>query len=310
MIRGLIGAVVGLAVMVAAGYAAAVVYINNDGRRLAEIYFKPWGGRGKVTFGSVDKSMFEDTLTIGDITVRAPDGRSYKIKRIVVRDYDWLNLRRPRYADVTIDKAETTPEGLGPAYAPTVKAAGLDRLVASAHYRYRYNDATKRFVIETVRVEIDKVGVLTLSARFELDQYPDFERLRDPAQLMQLGGSFKLIGARASFRDRDLARHIVQAYAANRGVSADEARSELVEMIERDGRRKKDPIQREAFAAAASFIKMPGRIEAVVAPAAPVSVTSAAALLYMNPGELKRTLGLKIEAKPPESAAPGARPPR
>lgn len=310
MIRGLIGAVVGLAVLLAAGYAAAVVYINNDGRRLAELYFKPWGGRGKVAFGSVDRSMFEDTLTISDITIRAPDGRNYKIKRIVVRDYDWLNLRRPRYADVTVEGAETTPEGLGPAYAPTVKAAGLDKLVASAHYRYRYNDETKRFVIETVKVEIDKIGVLTLSAQFSLDQYPDFQRLRDPSQLLVLGGSFKLIGARASFRNQELVQHIVQAYAASRGVDAEKARQELVESLDGDRRRSKDPIQKEALAAAIGFIKQPGSIELIIAPAAPVSLAAATFLYAQNAGELKRTLGLKIEARPPASAAPGADPAR
>lgn len=304
MIRGLIGAVVGLAVMVVAGYAAAVVYINNDGRRLAELYFKPWGGRGKVTFGAVDKSLLSDTLTITDITVRAPDGRRYKIKRIVVRDYDWLNLRRPRYADVVIEKAETTPSGLGPAWAPTVKAAGLDKLIASAHYRYRYNDETKRFIIETVKVEIDGVGVLTMSARFSLDQYPDFRRLRDPGQLLQLGASAKLIGARASFRNTALVRHVIQAYAAARGLSPEDARKQLLEDLDRDRRRAKDPIQREALTATIAFIEKPGRIEAVAAPAAPVSVASATALFALSPRELKRTLGLKIEAKPPEGAKP------
>jgi len=254
--------------------------------------------------------MFEDTLTISDVTVLAPDGRRYRIKRIVVRDYDWLNLRRPRYADVTVEKAETTPDGLGPQYAPAIKAAGLDKLIASAHYRYRYSDETKRFVIETVRVEVDKVGVLTMSAQFKLDQYPDFQKLRDSGQLLQIGFSAQLIGARASFRNNQLVQHIVQAYAASRGIDTEKAREALVESLDRDRRRSKDALQKEGLAAAIAFIKQPGTIEMVIAPAAPVSLVAATFIYRQSPRELMRTRGLKIEAKPPAGAKPGAEPAR
>jgi hypothetical protein len=306
MIRGLIGAVVGLAVMVVAGYAAAVVYINNDGRRLAELYFKPWGGRGKVSFGAVEKSLFDDKLTISDVTVRTPEGRRYKIARIVVRDYDWLNLRHPRYADVTIHKAETTPDGLGPVYGPTVKAAGLDRLIASAHYRYRYEDETKRFTIETVRVDFEGLGVLTMSARFSMARYPDFRQLRKPSQLLQFGGSIKLIGARAAFRNRALVQRIVQSYATANNVGPDEAKEAILKDLERERRRTKDPVKKEALGAVAAFVKKPGVIEAVAAPASEISLMRASWLLAFNQKGFKSMLGLSIRAKPPSAEADAA----
>jgi hypothetical protein len=304
MIRGLIGAVVGLAVMVAAGYAAAVVYINNDGQRLAESYFQPWGPRGKVTFGSVTKSMFDDRLTISDITVQAPDGRRYKIKRIIVRDYDWLHLRRPRHADVTVQGAETTPAGLGPVWGPPVKAAGLDRLVATAHYRYHWDGDTKRFVIDTVRIDFSGLGVLTLSAVVELAQFPDFRQLRRSGQLLELGTNAKLRRASARFRNQALVRYIVQGYAAAHGLDPAEARKRLIESLEHDRRRARDPIKRDALRAAIAFIEKPGVIEAAAAPAVPVSLMQAGALFALSPREFKRTLGLKIEARPPAAAAP------
>jgi hypothetical protein len=306
MIRGLIGAVVGLAVMVVAGYAAAVVYINNDGRRLAELYFKPWGGRGKVTFGAVEKSLFDDKLTISDVAVRAPDGRTYKIARIVVRDYDWLNLRHPRYADVVVQKAETTPAGLGPVYGPPVKAAGLDRLIASAHYRYRYEDETKQFIIETVRVDFQGLGVLTMSARFQMNRYPDFGKFSDPTQLLQFSSSTKLIGARASFRNQALVQRIVQSYAAANGIAPDQAKERILKDLGRERRHTKDAIKKEALGAAMAFVEKPGVIEAVAAPASEISLMRASWLLAFNQKGFKSMLGLSIRAKPPSAEADAA----
>jgi hypothetical protein len=294
MIRGLIGSVISLIILVGAGYSAAVVYINTDGRRLAATYLQPWGQRGKITYGSVYKSFFKDELTIQGVTLVTPIGRTLRIRQIAIRDYDWLHPSRPRFADVAITGVEITAKGIGPPVSTALKNAGLDKLLAHARYRYRFDPDAARLTLESVRIDVENLGELRFEAR--LANVTSLEFGRGQAARKFLEG--RLIDAAVTFKNQNLVQRIIKGYATARNLKEGEAREALLEEFRKQQKLQSNALTRDLFTALIKFFEDPGRIEVRAIPRRPMAMTSIAALYLLSPAELKRMLRLEIKAHP------------
>lgn len=297
MIKGLIGGIVGLLVMIAASWAAAVTYINTDGGRLAEKYLQPFGGKGKVRYGSVHKAMFSGDLVINDIRMQLPDGQNVRIGRVMVRRYDWLGGKRPSFADVTMESVIADTRTLGPMVQAQAAKAGIKTLDADIRYAFRYNAETQKLRIETVRISLKDIGELTLRAAFAGTPKPDFSR----NGLVQALLRSRIVSARLVFSDRKLAERIVQTYGAASGKDAAAAKGALIKEITELRANARNGMLKDMYGAALSYISKPGKITVQVQPARPVRIATLAPVFMLSPSEVKRMLALKISTSGPSN---------
>jgi len=297
MLKGLIGGLCGLGVMAGAGWAAAVDYINTDGGRLAERYLQPLGGRGKVTYGAVEKSLFFQDLVIRDIKMRTADGQRVTIAKVLVRRYDWLSARNPTYADVTVTSLVADAAALGPQVEAQAAKAGLKTIDATIRYAFQYDAEARQLRVETVRIAIKGIGTLTLEAAFAGMPKPDLSR----AGMQKAILTAKIARARAIFTDGNLASRIVKVQAAAAGLSDDKAKAALLRGLDELRKEARNSLLKEMYGAFRSYIAKPGTITVAVQPARPVRLTTLAPVFFVSPREVKRMLKLEIKtsgAKP------------
>lgn len=290
MIKGLIGGICGLIVMAGAGWAAAVTYINTDGGRLAEKYLQPFGGKGKVQYGSVEKAMFSGDVIIRNIRIQMPDGRKVRIARVLVRRYDWLGAKKPAFADVAMDSVVADAAVFGPMVEAQAAKAGLKNVNASIRYAYDYDADTRQLRVETIRISLKDLGDLTLSATFAGMPRPEFTQ----SGLIRTLAQSKIARATAVFSDKSLAKRLVQTYGAANGIEAGAAKQALLKDLAAQQRTARNSLLKEMYAAARSYIEKPGRIMVDIKPARPVRLTTLAPVFLVSPREVKRMLALKI----------------
>jgi len=290
MLKGLTGGLCGLGVMAGACWIAAVIYINADGSRLAERYLQPLDGRGEVTYGAVEKSLFSQALVIRDIKIRTASGRRLTIAKGLVRQYDWLSARNPTFADVTITGLMASTAALGPQVEARAARVGLQRIDANIRYAFEYDAAARRLRIETMRIEIKEIGTLTLEAAFAGMPKPDLSRAGVNKAIL----TAKIARAHAVFTDRNLASRIVEVKAAASGLSNDKAKAALLRDLGARQKAARNGLLKEIYDAFRLYIAKPGKIAIAIQPDRPVQLTGLAPVLFFSPGKIKEILNLRI----------------
>ena len=290
MLKGLIGGLCGLVVMAGASWTAAVSYINADGSRLAERYLQPFGGKGRVQYGAVEKSLFSRDLTIRNLRIRTPDGQTVRIANILVSRYDWLSAKNPAYADVTVTSLVADAAAFGPRVQQEAAKAGLKQIDATIRYAFSFDDEAQQLRIETVRITVKGVGTLTLEAAFAGVPRLDLSE----SGLRQVLLTAKIAKATATFADGDLAKRIVQAQAAAAGLPPEKARAALLTGLSELEKEARNSLLKEIYGAFRAYIAKPGRITVAVSPARPVRLATLAPVFFVSPREVKRMLNLKI----------------
>ncbi len=290
MFKRLIGGFCGLCVMAGACWVAAVIYVNADGRRLAERYLQPLSGRGEVTYGAVEKSLFSQDMVIRDIKMRTADGRRLTIAEVLVRRYDWLSARNPAFADVTVTSLMASAAALGPEVEAQAARAGLERIDADIRYAFEYDAEARWLRIETLRIAIKEIGTLTLEAAFAGMPKPDLSRTGLNKAML----TAKIARARAVFTDRDLASRIVDAKAAASGLSNDKAKAALIRDLGARRKTARNTLLKQIYGAVGSYIARPGKITIAIQPDRPVPLAGLVPAFLFSRGEIGRMLNLRI----------------
>ncbi|MCY4238431.1 MAG: hypothetical protein OXC54_00925 [Rhodospirillaceae bacterium] len=290
MFKGLIGGLCGLCVMAGACWIAAVIYVNADGSRLAERYLQPLSGRGEVTYGAVEKSLFSQDLVIRDIKIRTADGRRVTIAEVLVRQYDWLSARNPTFADVTVTGLAANAATLGPQVEAQAARAGLKRIDADIHYAFEYDAEARWLRIETMRIAIKEIGTLTLEAAFAGFPKPDLSR----AGLNKAVLTAKIARAQAVFTDKNLASRIVDVKAAAAGLSNDKAKAAFIRDLDKRQKAARNSLLKEMYGVFRLYIAKPGKITIAIQPDRPVRLASLVPAFFFSPGQIKRILNLRI----------------
>ncbi len=254
-------------------------------------------------YGSVGASTLSQSVVMRDVAIEMPSGDRIKVESITIKNFDWRNGARPRYAEFVIERADL-PANLIAEYAgiPAISRLEAVRLLDRAGYgrtrgdvrvAYRFNEEKQEFELKDNRVDIPGLGTLTLNLKF--GNVPTIA-LNDPAVLPGLALQVTLVGASLSFRDQSLVSRIVKAYAVERGLSEAEAHAQLLAELRAERDRQHDPMQRELIDAVARFVERPGELGIELNPPAPFPLLS---LFFSTSGgsQLKQRLGLSIAAR-------------
>ncbi len=139
-------------------------------------------------------------------------------------------------------------------------------------------------------------GIGDLIIRFKVGNWT----MIDPAnanELRSVGLKATLIEAAVRFKDTGLVAKLIKSYAQRKGISEDKASKKILKDLRRDRKRAMDPISREMLGAVIDFVGKPGELVVTAQPKKPVAFGALPILFITQKKAIKKTLGLKIEAR-------------
>jgi hypothetical protein len=310
--RWVLGAAV--LIVVGGGYLAADHIANEKLRARAEIFA---GEMRKVTrefrYGSVQANLLGHAIVMKNIEFVTLAGDRIKADSVAVKDFDWRNGSRPRYADLEIRRADVPASALGDLartagpYGAVIgltagpvgqaeqllERAGYRRTVSDFFVSYRYDEATGELELRDFQLEIADLGRVTFNVK--LGNVPNLNA-KGGAQLLSYGTQVTLVGASLAFRDRSLVSRLLKAYAAERNLSEAEALARVLADLKAEHERSRDPIDREALAALIRFVERPGEIRLALEPQRPEHLLSLFTRI-LGGSSFKNRFGVTVTAR-------------
>jgi hypothetical protein len=278
---------------------ARITLVQADIQKRADLLLKGiTEGGGKAKYGSVEKGEGKDGLIIKDLEVTGPDGKTVKIERIDVRDFDWDNPNEPTHMDVSIRKLVVPASAL----EKDVTDLGVTSLTINADFAYAIDDGKKTFEVSGIVIDVVELGELKLKFKLAGIASGDLKGALGGAKpgddaATKLLAQLSLVSASISFKDKSLTQRLIQADAKKKGISEAEAKKKMLEDLAAQKKEAQDDATKEVIDLAVKFLNTPGVVELVASPSAPANVMATFMALMGSPGTLKQMLGLTIAVK-------------
>lgn len=275
---------------------ARITLVQDDLTKRADLLLKGvTEGGGKVKYGAVEKGDGKDGIVIKDVEITGPDGKTVKIERVEVRDFDWANPKQPIRMDVSVKKL-VVPEA---ALEKEVTDLGITRLTVNADFAYKFDDEKKTFEVSGIVIDVVELGELTLKLKLAGIASGDLKTAiggkgEDGTKLL---AQVSIVGATISFKDKSLTQRLIAADAKKKGVSETDAKKKMLEDLAEQKKQAEDETTKEVIDLAVKFLTTPGVVELVANPSAPANVMAAFMAVMGSPATLKQMLGLTIAVK-------------
>jgi hypothetical protein len=276
-----------------------ITLVQSDLQKRADLLLKGiTDGGGKVKYGAVEKGETKDGLVIKDIEATGPDGKTVKIERIEVRDFDWESASQPTHMDISIKKL-VMPEA---SLEKEVTDLGITSLTINADFAYALDDGKKTFEVSGIVIDVVELGELKLKLKLAGIASGDLKSALGGAKpgedaATKLLAQLSIVGAAISFKDKSLTQRLIAADAKKKGISETEAKKKMLEDLAEQKKTATDDATKEVIDLAVKFLGTPGVIELAANPSAPANVMATFMALMGSPGTLKQMLGLTIAVK-------------
>lgn len=302
-----------VAALAGGGYLVADHIANARVQERAEAFardMKKW--TREFRYGSVKADLLSNAIVMYRVEFVTLDGDRIRAESVAVRDFDWFNRGRPRYADFEVRRADVPASALsslarasgqvgkiigvstGPAgdAQRLLERAGYRRTTSDFQVKYRYDEDAQELEIKDVQLEIADFGVVVFNLK--LGNLPR-GGIRSESDLLS-ASAVTLAHASLAFRDRSLVSRLLKAHAAERGISEAEALARVLADLKAERARTRDAVEREALDALIRFVEHPGEIRVAMEPERPVPLLGTVTRLFGGTA-FKHTFGIKITAR-------------
>jgi hypothetical protein len=278
---------------------ARITLVQSDLQKRADLLMKGFtSGGGKAKYGSVEKGEGKDGLVIKELELTGPDGKTVKIERLDVRDYDWDNPEQPMRMDVSMKKLVVPSSAL----EKEVTDLGVTSLTINADFAYALDDGKKTFEVAGIAIDVEELGELKLKLKLAGIGSADLKGALGGAKpgddtATKLLAQLSIVSAAISFKDKSLTERLVRADAKKKNISEAEAKKKMLDELAEQKKTAQDDATKEVLDLAVKFLTKPGVVELAANPSAPANVMATFMALMGSPGTIKQMLGLTIAVK-------------
>jgi hypothetical protein len=300
-VRGLLGGLIGMAIMAGAIALAVVVFANSvvvqqvDGlmARLRD------AGATRATYKTAEADLMSRSISVTGIDVQSRDKDVFRIERIDVDRFDFFNPRHPRYADIRLSGGAIIA-GDGSPLSALLRQVGLTRLTGKIRLSFTAEHDKRLFSLKGFTIDTPELGVLSISGRFG-----NWSRAVLVALQRAAAGSgpdafrrsrLVIYEARVDYRDRGLVNRYLRFLAARRDTKLSKLKAGIRRDLRKIRRELKGPKLapvREMIDVLAAFIRKPGGLTITAEPGSGVQLDK---LVAMDLTSLKSRLQLSIKA--------------
>lgn len=273
-----------------------IITVQADLQKRADMLLKSMSaGGGKVKFGAVEKGEGKEGIVIKDVEITSADGKTAKIERIEVREFDWDNAEQPLHMDLSIKKLVIPSSSLD----KEVADLGVTTLTINADFAYELDDDKKTFEVAGIVIDVVELGEFKLKLKLAGIASGDLKGAigGQPGQGEKVLAQLSIVGASISFKDKSLTQRLIAADAKKKGISEADAKKKMLEELAEQKKTAQDDATREIVDLAVKFLNSPGTIELAANPASPANVMQVFMGLMGSPGAVKQLLGLTLAVK-------------
>lgn len=281
------------------------VQANSELQKRAELLLKGISdGGGKVTWASVEAGATPDGVVIKQIEITSPDNKKMTIEEIAVKTMDWANAKEPRHADIAVKNLTISADAMEKETADNIKELGLTQIVLNGELAFKFDDGEKSFDVAKVFIDVADLGELKLRLKLTGITTADIkaatgdkDKPAAPDAGMNILSRLNLTGASIGFKDKGLMDRAFKAEAKKKNISESAAKNKLIEELTEERAKAEDEVTKELIDAFVKFVRTPGEIEFIAAPAAPANVMMAFMTVMGNRATFKQMLGLSVAVK-------------
>ncbi len=289
-------AVLALCVLAVAGYGVACWVVTRQVAGQIRKAVAETQAVEALDYGSLKVALIGQHVSLRDVTVTlAVPRQRLHIDRVSVDGF--------RPGDTVPGRLHLLVEGLllnvdDPLMKPVrreLKQLGYRRLKVLLECRYRYDEPAGRLDVKQLRVDVDEMGTLDLTAELRnLDVGRLKQAMDDPLRMVMLLPSAAIAGLRIEYRDASLVRRVLKTEARRVGMSEADYARRLSQDIAASLSGQQDARLSEAAQAVGRFLQEPGRISVRLSPAKPVPLLQL--VFTRNPADLAALLGLQVRS--------------
>jgi hypothetical protein len=292
--------------------ARIVLVQAGEAQKRAELLQREWSSGGAtVKFGAVEPGATPEGLLIKNVEITTKDNKTVRIAAVEVRGFDWVNVKEPKYLDLTVRQAVIGADLMDAEGQQNLKELGYAALTITADIAYKFDEASKAVEVSKFNLDVADAGELRFALRLSGVSPADIKgATSDPqpgtgnkpganneAALMGMLARINIASFSLSFKDKSLVQRAIKSEAAKKKMSEQDARAAIIAELQKEKTEAQDDVTKEFLETAAKFIANPGEITLAANPPAPVNVMGAFMMVMSNPAQLKQMLGLALTVK-------------
>lgn len=260
---------------------------------------------GEVTYKTADAPG--RGLVLKDVAIVQKDASGKPVQITVdemrITAFDWDNPKQPAFATleykgIRIPAVKDTEQ-----FKEFASVTGLRDLVINAKAAYKYDKATKTIDLTAGDFEVEGMGTLSITAKFDGIDIAQLEGLRDggdPTKALGAIAAVRIHGLKIAFKDSGATAKVIKMDASKSKISEDEVRKKALDAVAQ-GKSAPFKIAKDAANAVETFIKSPGTITIEAKPATPFALAQTMSLMGKpDPAaidKLTADLGLSVSAR-------------
>lgn len=293
-----------------------------------------------IAFDDKTAKREDDALVIDQVTIIGSNGSKVHARRLLIRRYDTAHPS-PYFVDMTVEgaaiplpdvplprvqpqhsSAAVEPQKDPPAASLATNPAFADvlengALPVDSGLRYRYDEKTRRFLLEDFSIHSAKLFGLQLQlAMSDFDpiffqQSKGMDLLDPTAMLSKAAANSKLESAAVTYTDHSLIDRVLRLLGEQQHTTPQVIRDSfkgalgVAIMSNMSNQSQGGGFMGEALMALSSFLERPGTLRLAVHPSEPVrmgTLQSQGEHWKHDPMALMEALGVTLEALPPPSS--------
>ncbi|HIP42668.1 MAG TPA: hypothetical protein EYG91_01875 [Aquifex aeolicus] len=245
-----LGAVIALIV----GFKFYDIFMDKKAQGEVEKFLsKTFRKTGDVQYTSVDYNPFTQEITVEGIYYRAKSGESYRIGKVVIKEFSGTSADFSLYDIEPLSSDEKF----------FLKKYGYETQKFNIEASYNILPEQNTFLIKKLRLDYPDAFSITISVEIGNYDHKFWKYYlqkkeitdKDSFEILSEMGSLKLLSARFYYKDKGLKEKVLEVEAKEKGLSPEEFKNQLIKDLEKGRKFAKNEFDLQLYDAAIKFLK-------------------------------------------------------
>jgi hypothetical protein len=283
-----------LLILSVSAYLGLEIYIEKEARNRIQQWANQAAGISSLSYQSLEVGLFSKTVQISQVSLQIKGTDSpVSIDKLMLYSFDSKNeipsFMHVGIQGIHISRSNSFMKGI----APVLAQLGYADIDADMEYAYRYDPIKKDLEIRQVRIQVSDMGQIEVSARLNnLDLAALKSIPNNPLTLIAMLPAVAISGINLNYQDDSMTRRLVQLGARQSGQGEDQFVSGMINQLDLEMQKQKQPAARDRLQAVQDFIKNPGVIDVAISPLQPVPLMRF--VMMENTGQIVDLLNISI----------------
>lgn len=246
--------VLGTVIALIVGFKFYDIFMDKKAQKEVERFLsKTLRKTGDVQYTSVDYNPFTQEITVEGIYYKAKSGESYRIGKVVIREFSETSADFSLYNIEPLDSNEKF----------FLEKYGYENQKFNIEASYSISPEQNTFLLRKLSLDYPNAFSITISVEIGNYDHKFWKYYlqkkeitdKDSLEVLSEMGSLKLLNARFYYKDKGLKERVLEVEAKENGLSPEEFKNQLIKELEKDRKLAKNEFDIQLYDAAIKFLK-------------------------------------------------------